>query len=428
MTLTNRFQLPLLSAGQAQGSVVADTSFSLIDALMQIVVISRIIAIPPASPNNGDSYVVPAGATGAWSGQTNDIAIFQNGAWVFVPPFTGMQVYSVADSRTYVYTSGAWSASLSGLTTLPTPTVSTLGGVKSLAAAAHNFLTQIGTDGSVSQAQPAAGDISGLAASATTDATNASNISSGTLNSARLPSIPASLLPNPTASTLGGVESATAPSNQFMTGINTSGVPQFAQPSASNVSGLAASATTDTTNAANISSGFLPAARSGFWTVLQTGNALSNSSSAQNVFPSGQGTISLAGSTAYEFEAFYQVTRSAGTTSHTVGLLFSASQTLVGCNYLIQVANPTGNALSAVSDIVATSASSVTVTAANTSATENLHIRLRGIIITGTAPTLTPQIQYSTAPGGAPTVATGSFFRIAPLGSGSLTTVGAGWA
>jgi hypothetical protein len=43
------------------------------------------------------------------------------------------------------------------------------------------------------------------------------------------------LLP-PTSSTLGGVFSATAPSNQFMTGINTSGAPTFAQPSASNLS------------------------------------------------------------------------------------------------------------------------------------------------------------------------------------------------
>lgn len=44
---------------------------------------------------------------------------------------------------------------------LPFPTISSLGGVQSKAVIAHQFLTQIGTDGSVSSAQPAFSDISG---------------------------------------------------------------------------------------------------------------------------------------------------------------------------------------------------------------------------------------------------------------------------
>lgn len=47
---------------------------------------------------------------------------------------------------------------------LPPPTSSTLGGIKSIVAAAHNWISSIGTDGTPIQTQPAATDISGLSA------------------------------------------------------------------------------------------------------------------------------------------------------------------------------------------------------------------------------------------------------------------------
>jgi hypothetical protein len=58
---------------------------------------------------------------------------------------------------------------------------------------------------------------------------NATNIITGTIGGARLP--------NPQSAILGGVKSATAPSNQFQRGIDTNGNLLFAQPSFSNISG-----------------------------------------------------------------------------------------------------------------------------------------------------------------------------------------------
>ena len=69
--------------------------------------------------------------------------------------------------------------------------------------------------------------------------------------------ISGSALPNPSASTLGGVESYAAVANQWINAISTSGIPSSTQPACGNLSNAAPSCSTDTTNASNITTGTL---------------------------------------------------------------------------------------------------------------------------------------------------------------------------
>jgi hypothetical protein len=153
----------------------------------------------------------------------------------------------------------------------------------------------------------------------------------------------------------------------------------------------------------------------------------SDVNTAQAVFGSSGDALTVEADTTYELEALYWITRAAGTTSHTTAVLFGGDATLTSIIYLAQVSNPTGNALGTVSQIMGAAATALTVTSANTSATENLMIRLRGIVRVDAGGTLIPQFQYSAAPGGAPTTKAGSYFKVRKLGDGSVATVGP-WA
>lgn len=70
-------------------------------------VISVTTTAPPGSPLDGDRFLVPPGATGAWSGQTGKVAEWDSteGAWVFIDVPDGAIVY-VVDSGTTVQVIG----------------------------------------------------------------------------------------------------------------------------------------------------------------------------------------------------------------------------------------------------------------------------------------------------------------------------------
>jgi len=163
---------------------------------------------------------------------------------------------------------------------------------------------------------------------------------------------------------------------------------------------------------------------------LTANYSASDVATAQKVFNSPtNGTLTLAATTSYMFEALYMIANT-GTTSHTWGTLFTLGGSVTSIAYLAEAYTGTtsGVTITPMSACQVAVATVVPVTAASTSATEFVSIKLRGIIRANAAGTIIPQIQASAQPGlsgsAGVTVLAGSFFRVWPVGSNTVASVG----
>lgn len=161
---------------------------------------------------------------------------------------------------------------------------------------------------------------------------------------------------------------------------------------------------------------------------LNSGYAGSNATGAQSLFGVG---VTLVGSTVYEFEIVVAMSKTAGTTSHTVSLGFGGTATLnnIGYNW---TANQMDSSFTGVNNLVSNyfiqTASATVVTAAQTSATRYWFGVLKGTVSVNAGGTFIPQYTLSAAPGGAYTTQIGSYIKIAPLGSSGANTNIGSWA
>jgi hypothetical protein len=101
MDATQRLNLPFIAPQQAMKHITHNEALQLLDALVQPVVLSRSVTAPPGTPAEGDGYIVPAGATGAWADREGDIALYYAGYWRFIAPAEGWTAY-VRDSGDFV--------------------------------------------------------------------------------------------------------------------------------------------------------------------------------------------------------------------------------------------------------------------------------------------------------------------------------------
>lgn len=65
------------------------------------------LAAPPATPLDGQAWLVASGASGDWAGQAGRIAARQSGNWLFVVPRDGMRVLNRATGQEMRF-AGTW--------------------------------------------------------------------------------------------------------------------------------------------------------------------------------------------------------------------------------------------------------------------------------------------------------------------------------
>ncbi|MBC7768855.1 MAG: DUF2793 domain-containing protein [Phycisphaerales bacterium] len=112
MSQSTRLGLPYLAAAQAQKHVTVNESLLRLDALTQLSAASATLAAQPASPDDGDIYLLPAGKTGAHWGAMADgaLAYFRDGAWEELTPKPGWSCIAEDTQTLYIRAASSWTA------------------------------------------------------------------------------------------------------------------------------------------------------------------------------------------------------------------------------------------------------------------------------------------------------------------------------
>lgn len=119
MQTANLSLTPLVSA-QAQKHVTVNEALARLDAAAHLAVLDRDLATPPASPADGDRYLVAPAATDAWQGREGTVAAWEEatGGWLFLTPRPGWRLWLIDEAQLVVRTDGGWQR-LSGGTSAP---------------------------------------------------------------------------------------------------------------------------------------------------------------------------------------------------------------------------------------------------------------------------------------------------------------------
>jgi Protein of unknown function (DUF2793)/Chaperone of endosialidase len=122
MDTSPNLSLPYIAAAQAQKHVTHNEALRALDAIVQLTVLDKDLSAPPGSPTEGARYMVAPSPTGAWAGQADRIAAWQDGAWAFYAPREGWLAWVADEEELYIWSGTAWTAYGAGQLFVSSPT------------------------------------------------------------------------------------------------------------------------------------------------------------------------------------------------------------------------------------------------------------------------------------------------------------------
>ncbi len=110
---TRKLELKYIVANQAQKEVTINEDLNLLDMLVQATA-KGIANAPPASPAEGEMYIIGDSPTGTWEGKAKYLAGFFAGVWLIVAPRAGWRVW-LEEGRAMRYQGDRWTDEGAGL-------------------------------------------------------------------------------------------------------------------------------------------------------------------------------------------------------------------------------------------------------------------------------------------------------------------------
>jgi hypothetical protein len=108
--LSANLALPYLAASQAQKHVTHNEALQILDAVVQLCVLSRDQSDPPATPELGARYIVGPAAIAAWAGHEEQLALWAGTTWIFIAPQLGWRAWVADAGIEVVWSDDQWQA------------------------------------------------------------------------------------------------------------------------------------------------------------------------------------------------------------------------------------------------------------------------------------------------------------------------------